>query len=179
MKRYLGSFNTLYSAIVSIVMIFLFLSLGIFIYLDDSSILGKSISIANFLGAFILVILIIRKRDILFCWGIFDEKGIVIRPLLKKSYRIDYSKCADVGIGIFYAGKGGNGGFAHRYIYLSYGYISNEHKCNINRLLPSNSCVKIGYNKKTYDYLVNVMPLIQSRMLTKDYNFMKERGFKN
>lgn len=55
------------------------------------------------------------------------------------------------------------------FIYLSDRKIDEKYKSNMNLMKPTDTCIKIGFRKKTYRYLSNVLPPKQLMMLEKSY----------
>lgn len=106
----------------------------------------------------------------IYSWCEFRKDSVIIRTLFQKKYQIDYEKCIDVGIGYYiHGGLVSNVGMRIMFIYLSYQKVAPKYKCQINSLKPTRTCIKIGFRKKTYQYLLNNLPQRQSKMLEISY----------
>lgn len=106
-----------------------------------------------------------------FSWGVFNEKGIQIKtPFSRKHIEIEYAKCKSIGIALYVHGvMNSDVGSKVKYIFFSYEPFNEEFRLNINQWQPSPTRIKVGFDKKLYDYLLTVLPEEQADCLKSDY----------
>lgn len=94
---------------------------------------------------------------------------------------MEYADCTDVGVGYYiHSVLNSNIGSKVTFIYLSYHKVDSKYKCQMNLLKPTRTCIKIGFRKKTYQYLLNNLPPKQRKMLERSYaNFQQQRAGDN
>lgn len=174
MKRYLGSRMDIYAAIVWPI-ISVGLPLTMIIIVLTTALTAASIGLA-LLMMICLVLFNLCGKQIwrqVYSWGEFQENGIVVKRLFSKQCRMEYQKCCDIGIGMYVHGiQNTNIGSREYYIYLSYDYVEEKHKTSINLLRQTDTCVKVGFDKTLYEYLLNVLPLKHATALRHDYEKM-------
>ena len=172
MKRYLGGAMGAYCAIMIIVLYFVIIIFTI-IDLLTPPISNSQIILAVF-GVVAVIIwgVFINKYAMQFySWGTFTNKGITIKSIFsKKCIEIEYAKCKSIGIGLYVHGvMGSDVGSKVKYIFFSYDEFEEPFRLNMNLWHPSETRIKVGYNKKLYDYLLTVLPEEQATVLKSDY----------
>lgn len=168
--RYIGNAITIFCAVMMIVFVVCPIIAIPFIFSSEVSISTIFISVCCALTSLLFVVYLRTVSNQLYTWCIFGKDGIIIRTLFQKKYRIDYTKCFDVGIGCYTHGVlNSNFGSKVPFIYLSYDRVDEKFKSQMNLLKPSKTCVKIGFHEKTYQFLLNCLPSKQAIMLQKSY----------
>lgn len=108
--------------------------------------------------------------------GIFEKDKVIVKCIFRKTYSISYDKFKDVGIGYYTHGVLNSSlGSNVSYIYFACGKLKDEQKYNINLLKPSKSFVKLGFSKKNYDDMIEVLPAELSDMLKDSYEELKSK----
>ncbi len=168
MKRYLGAYMNVYITVCSIALVLGTLGTGIFWLVAYGDITG---SVFLFVGSGVFLLPMIVYSEQMLAWVSLDESKLKITALFRKSHSIEYSKCVDVGIAYYFHGAINSSVIGSKvyYIYLSYTYLKPKYKNNINLAQPTKTFVKIGYSKKTYEYLMKVLPKRQAIMLCDSY----------
>jgi len=169
MKRYAGDYMTAYCGFV----LFVF-TIGPIVL--SCLLLAHDVSMREIFFSGMLVCLsclcgywMVHRSEMLYSWYEFREEGVVVKSLFKRSYFVLYSQCNIVGIGYYIHGTlNSNVGSKLYYIYLSNQLIDEKYRHHMNLLIPSKSCLKIGYNKKTYEFLIQHLPKSQAVSLEAD-----------
>ena len=169
MKRYAGDYMTAYVGFIlfvftigPIVLSFLLLAQGV--GLREILFSGMLVCLSCLCGYWM-----VHRSEMLYSWYEFREEGVVVKNLFKKSYLVLYSQCSTVGIGYYIHGiLNSNVGSKLYYIYLSNQLIDEKYRHHMNLLNPSKNCLKIGYNRKTYEYLLQHLSESQSISLKAD-----------
>ncbi len=111
----------------------------------------------------------IRHSDVVYSRYEFRQDAVVVRNLFKKTYSVPYSQLYNAGIGFYIHGiLGSRVGSKHYFIYLSHQPVEESLKCNINRLHPSETCIKVAFNRKLYEYLLTCLSKGQAWSVTAD-----------
>ena len=174
MRKYIGSYMTGYAAIVGTVFFTAPIFISFFVLRLEVTAETIAISIFCMVSSVILGICLYRVSDQLFAMARFDENCIVIEPLFKRAYKIEYAKCKCVGIGWYiHRGFHFKWGYKVCYLFLSYDMIDETYRHQMNYWLPSETGVKIEFNEVVYQYLVSVLPQKQANALQRDYRNMK------
>ena len=169
MKRYAGDYMTAYVGFTSILFI-----IGPVIFMIV--VLTAQVSVATIcLSGFCICcsvmwgMILVKYGAYVFSWCELSENEVIIKTWFKKPYIIRYDQCSDIGIGFYIHGVMNSSlGSKHYYIYLSYGRIDESLKSRINHLVSSKTCLKIGYNRKTYEYLLQHLPKSKAISLKAD-----------
>ena len=106
----------------------------------------------------------------LYSWGIFKKDGISIVSFLRCKTTILYKNCKSCGIGYYFHSVAGTDiGSRVCYIFFSYEPFDESYRIRMNMWKPSNTRIKIEFNKKTYSYLMSVLPDAYAKRLQSDY----------
>ena len=160
-KRYIGNRLTLYAAFIYI----LFLIFPIIIILTVTRLgMDTSSIFISFICIFVEIIFLFYGYKFslftqFFSWCVFDKSGVTVITCFKKKYKLYYSQCTDIGI-IRYKHSILNSSLGTKqfFICISEKRITQNYIEEANRLLPNKGTVKVSYNKKTKEYLLNVLP---------------------
>ena len=165
MKRYLGAYMNVFIAIACTLFFLCPLGVGIYLLIADRD---KAGAILFFSAAAMFFLFIVLLSNQIFAWGHFYQDKLKVSALFRKNFTVEYSKCVDVGIAHYFHGAHSSSIIGSRvfYIYLSYTYLEPKYKNNINMAQPTKTFVKIGYSRKTYEYLMKVLPERQAVMLS-------------
>ena len=171
MKKYLGGAIDIECALAPFILIANSSIFPILIFSRDFDFF--SIICALF-GISCVVISVRMIRDFsmqFYSWGVFDEKGVIVKSLVsKKQIEIEYAKCKSIGIGLYVHGVlGSDLGSKEKYIFFSYGDFREQFRLNINQWQPNETRIKVKYSKKLYDYLLTVLPEEHATALKSDY----------
>lgn len=173
MKRYLGSSITAYAAIAAPCLSVFCVAFGVFALTSEISFATCFLFVLSFLGGIIWVFYIKKVSPNLYSWGYFGKEKISVSNLFSKSYEIKYVKCKSVGIALYYHGfTNHTEGIPQYFIYFSYDRFDEKYKIAINHWCATDRRVKVGFDKKLYNYLCEILPDKQANMLRRDYQFM-------
>lgn len=166
MKMYLGSYIDLYCVCCLFVLLLLTLSFSIIVLMSEISFATLFILIMCIGTLLIYGYLFVRLNNQFLLWGVFNEKGIVVKTIFKKSVCFEYSKCKDIGLAyyvhhLWYSSVGSK----VKYIYLSYDIVDKKYLKQINKLKNNERFIKIRFCPKAYRYLKENMPYKQKSML--------------
>lgn len=170
MKRYLGSSIDAYVAILVPFFIFFPLLLGM-----NSLRIGVDAARIFLLAGCVLCTIIwvwyLKQIHIqLYSWGYFFDKSVQVKPLFAKSYIIEYAKCFGCGIGYYTHGfLNPQVGIKYYYIFLSYDKFDERYRTRINMWRPTKTQIKVKYSKTLYNFLIDVLPKTQAKVLEQDY----------
>lgn len=176
MKRILAPGMGIYIGIAAPVLCVVPIFLLIFVIKNET--VGNIIPIIIFsvLGFIVLCAYYISVMDQLYSYGIFNKDRVIVKCPLRKTYVIEYKDIKDVEIGYYFHGAYNTSlGSKVKYIYFAKRKLSEEQKSNLNLLKPSKSFIKIGYNQKTYNYLIDILPDELSDMLKESYEELKAK----
>lgn len=105
-----------------------------------------------------------------YTWYTFKADVVIIQTLFRKKKEVEYANFTDVGVGFYTHGiMNSNVGSKVWFIYLADHKIDSKYKYNMNLLKPSLGCLKVGFSKKTYRYLIEHLPEKQAKMLEISY----------
>ncbi len=169
MKRYAGDYMTAYCGFVLLVF-----TLGPIVF--SCYLLLPNIGYAQILFSFLCVVnsglcayWMISRSETMYCWYVFNEEGIVVKNIFKRTYLVSYSEFANVGIGYYIHGvMNSDIGSKMYYIFFSKQMIDDQYKSQINLVKPSKTFLKIGFNQKTYQYLVEHLSNSHVKLLSMD-----------
>lgn len=172
MKRYLGSFMTAYLAIgLPLLYIIMPLAFGAIFLMHPIEPVSIVISIFCVLCVIVGIIYMRKVSRQLYSWGTFDEEGISIVSFLVGKTTILYKNCKSCGIGYYFHNAVGTSlGSRVCYIFFSYEPFDESYRTRMNMWKPSETRIKIEFNKKTYNYLLSVLPDAYVRVLQRDYD---------
>lgn len=106
----------------------------------------------------------------LYSWGMFDKDGIRIVSLMRGKTTILYKNCKSCGIGYYFHSAAGTAiGSRVCYMFLSYEPFDESYRTRMNMWKPSDTRIKIEFNKKTYNYLMSVLPESHAKIMKRDY----------
>ena len=106
----------------------------------------------------------------LYSWGIFSKNGVKIRTLFSKNNLMMYENCHRCWIGFYTHGiLNSKTGSKVYFIFLSSDVFEESYRQKINLWKPSQTRIKVQFDKKLYDYLLAVLPKKQAKMLLGDY----------
>lgn len=155
MKKYAGDYMSVYVGISMILLTaapLLFAGWLLWQHIDTEEIVFAAMCL------FVSLLMgncMIRHSDVAYSWYEFQDGAVVVKNLFKKSYSIPYSRLYNTGIGFYIHGiLGSRVGSKHVYIYLSHQLVDESLKRNINRLHPSEFCIKVAFNRKLYEFLL-------------------------
>jgi len=112
---------------------------------------------------------IIKRNTIMYTWYEFRKDSVVVKNLFKKSDTVYFKELPIVGIAYYIHGiMGSSVGSRHCYIYMTNQRIDNKYKDHINLLVSSKTFLKIGFNQKTYAYLMEHLSNSQKLSLSAD-----------
>lgn len=170
MTRYLGSKIHAFAAFV--VPLFICAPLLFGVIALDSEISGATIFVA--VGCVSCSVVwgwyVTGIRDQLYSWGDFQSERVRVRTIFSKNRIIVYEQCKGCGIGYYTHGVlNSHAGTKIYFIFLSYDIFDESFRSAMNLWKPSPTRVKVAFSPKLYDYLLNVLPPKQVRMLQRDY----------
>lgn len=164
MKKYICGYETLVLVIFMSICCIGISGLGVyFLLMMETPDVSCVFALLLIGGAVYIEALLVHFSNIFLSWGTFLEKGIIVKSWFRPAFMIEYAKCCDVGIGMYVPPY--NAGVPNIFIYLSYDPVAKKYLHQINMLRPTERFIKIGYNKKMYNYLMSVLPKQQARML--------------
>lgn len=177
MRKYLGSKITAYAAIVSPLFVFGPPLFGFSMLSAGISGPAVLLAIAGIACAILWGKYIMDIRNQLYSWGDFQSEGVEIRTAFSKSITMLYKKCKGCGIGFYTHGiLNSKAGTRVYFIFLSYEAFDDSFRADINLWRPSQTRIKVEFNKKLYDYLLTVLPRAQALMLRLDYErYVKQK----
>ena len=170
MKKYLGSSIDAFSAIIAPSILF-----GFLFFVISSLITGIDtpriiLLICYILGVIVWVINLHRARIQLYSWGNFCDNCVQVKTLFTKPFSIIYKNCSGCGIGYYTHGVLiSQVGTKVYYIFLSYNKFDEKYRASINLWRPTKTQIKVRFNKKLYDYLIEVLPKTSAQALKYDY----------
>lgn len=172
MIRYLGSFMTAYCAIVlPLTSIIMPLALGAIFLTPPIEPVSIVISIFCVLCVIVGFINMRKVSRQLYSWGIFKKDGISIVSFLRCKTTILYKNCKSCGIGYYFHSVAGTDiGSRVCYIFFSYDPFEESYRTRMNMWKPTDTRIKIDFDKKTYNYLLSVLPDAYVRVLQRDYD---------
>lgn len=106
----------------------------------------------------------VKALEQFYTWIVLDESRILVKTLFKKSYCLEYGKCAQIGIG-GYIHHVYTVGTSVKFIYFSYDKIAENLKTRLNTVHPTKRFVKVAYSDKLYNYLMDILPQKQTAEL--------------
>lgn len=166
-KRYVGNYMTIFTAIALPIMLIILIALAyIFVLHIETMVLALlGLSVVGFLFYFIIV----KEVMQLYAWCEFTDTCVRLTTIFGKKYELKYDECKDIGVG-YYFHRALNSSLGSKVlcIYLSYEYIPKRFKTQMNQLHSSATCFKIGYSKKTLDFLLENLPQKQKQMLERN-----------
>ena len=171
LKKYLGSTITAYAAIMA-PLIGIGLPLGLGILGLSAEISGATVFLTIACGVCIVVYGLYIKSisNQLYSWGLFSSNGVKIRTLFSKNNWMMYENCISCGIGFYTHGVlNSKAGSKVYFIFLSSDVFEESYRQKINLWKPSQTRIKVQFDKKLYDYLLTVLPKKQAKMLLGDY----------
>ena len=171
LRKYLGSTITAYAAIIA-PLIGVCLPLGLGILGLSAEISGATVFLTIACGVCIVVYGLYIKSisNQLYSWGLFSSNGVKIRTLFSKNNWMMYENCISCGIGFYTHGVlNSKAGSKVYFIFLSSDVFEESYRQKINLWKPSQTRIKVQFDKKLYDYLLTVLPKKQAKMLLGDY----------
>lgn len=176
--KYIGNYLTFLVAFAYLLLILLPITFAVFILISQ---LNTATVFIAFMCVLLVIILIALGKKVsiisqLYTWYLIDKDGVIIKSLFSKKHKIHYSKCNDLGIVYYTHGiLNSHIGSKQLFIYLSYDMIPTRYKNAANYLIPTNTTVKISYNKSTFNYLTSVLPKKQKGILMNNsVNFLND-----
>lgn len=174
MKKYLGSKETAFAAIIAPLFIccpLLFAVSALRAKLSGATVL---LTLGCLACAFIWGLYIKRSRYTLYSWGHFRSGSIQITTIFSKPNVLIYEQCKGCGIGYYTHGiLNSKVGKTVYFIFFSADVFDEKFRSNINLWEQSPTRVKAEFNEKIYDYLISVLPRKQAQMLRRDYVMYK------
>lgn len=172
--RYLGSKFTAYAAFLAPCFSIIPIIIIIFVLKAELSISTIFLSFICISCSFLWTFFCWTRRNQLYSWGLFTDSAVYVSGLFQKRFSISYNCCQGCGIG-FYRHAFLNlencpFGSNCYFIFLSKNPFDEKFRNRINLWLPSSACLKVSFDKRLYDFLINKLPKKQSRMLELDYN---------
>ena len=179
MRKYLGSTITAYAAFVApLIGLGLPLILGILALSSEVSGVSFLLAAGCMAGMIVYGLYIKSISNQLYSWGDFSTDGVKIRTLFSKNTILMYEKCNSCGIGFYTHGiLNSKTGSKVYFIFLSYDVFKESFRQNMNLWKPSQTQIKIQFDKKLYDYLLTVLPKKQKKMLSQDYTKFLKSSF--
>lgn len=175
MKKYLGSVMTAYAAIVMPLLCLFPLILMVLALTSKISFATVFISIWCALGIIFFGIWLKQISFQLYSWGTFKKDRVVIKSIFRKKQEILYEKCRGCGIGFYVHGiLGSRAGSNIFFIYLSYDPFDEKYRAHMNKWAPTDTRIKVAFNCKLFDYLLEHLPYKQAKMLQRDYEKYKK-----
>jgi len=180
MKKYLGAPIDIYSVIICLFFIIIFISFPILISLlfKEISLLIISFTI-SIVGLITFIIILIKCCDQFFSWGLFNDSGIIVKNIFKGRRIIEYNNIVEIGVACF-AGNKDYGthigaGFIYTYIYFStFKHLSSRDRININKIKqtidPPEQIIKLHFTEKNYKYLIGILPSKLAKSLETSYH---------
>jgi hypothetical protein len=181
MKKYLGSYMTIYCGIAAVLIWILMLVFMIFLITSKNTTSddGANFVLVPLCAMFFCIFscCIFSIADQLFSYGIFEKDRVVVKCPFRKTYVIEYQNIKEVACGFYMHSvlNAGHIGSKVNYIYFAGRKLSDVQKTNLNMLKPSKSFIKFGYSEKTYNYLIETLPDNLSDMLQESYNGLKQQ----
>ncbi len=155
MKKYAGDYMSVYVGVSTILLTVAPLLFAGWLLWQHIGIGEIVLAIQCLVCSLLMGNCMIRHSDVAYSWYEFQDGAVVVKNLFKKSYSIPYSQLYNTGIGFYIHGiLGSRVGSKHIYIYLSHQLVDESLKCNINRLHPSKTCIKVAFNRKLYEFLL-------------------------
>ena len=174
MIKYLGSKVTMLGAIMAPVFILVPLLLGIGALCAEISVASGALFLGCLVCDVVWVLYIKNTANQLYSFGHFMSEGVQIITPFCKPQIIIYKKCFGCGIGYYTHGiLNSQVGSKIYFIFLSYNAFDEYYRSRINLWKPTNTQIKVEFNKKVYDYLLTVLPKTQARKLVRDYQNME------
>lgn len=179
MKKYLGSIMTAYAAILiplfGIGALIFGIVAGMSAFRKGQTGAGAFLLVLG-ISCFLLSIRSLRKeRSQLYSWGVFGEKGVLVKTLFKTASTLEYSKCRSCGIAMyrhaFMNSQNSPLGTDMYFIFLSLLPFSEKYRAQINLWRPTPEQIKVRFSEKLYTYLLLVLPAKQNKMLMNDYEY--------
>ena len=171
MKKYLGSRVTAFVAIIVPVFVIAPIILSVIVLCAKTSTETFLIATGGMFCSVIWGIYLGRIANQLYSWGQFETLCVCTRALFTKTNIIYYEKCKSCGIGFYIHGiLNSKAGTKCYFIFLSYDRFDENFRERINLWKPSDQRIKVAFNKKLYEYLIEMLPPKQAQMLLRDYN---------
>ena len=169
MKRYLGSKITAFSAVIAPCFVGVSIIFALIALSTEVSIATLFITLLCIACTIIWCIYIRSVSNQLYCWGYFDDSSIQVKRCMGEKYILEYTKCRAVGICMYTHGiLNSRFGTDIFFIFFSYGPFDEKYRFNLNLWRPSRTRVKVEFDWKLYNYLLDVLPERQARSLQHD-----------
>ena len=168
-KKYLGTWINAYCALVCIVLVFLSLTFAVLVLSAEIS--TSTVIIALWCLAFTCIIAYVayKNRYGLFAVGHFQNDGLLVKCLFSKDKFIPYCQFNYISMGMYiHRVLSTSLGSKLYYIILSCDGFDENLKLNINHWRASEKHIKVGHNKKLFNYLIAVLPKKHSLKLLED-----------
>ena len=173
MKKYLGSGMDAYAAVVMLIFSVFPIGFGILAISSERSVATFFLLALGFSCSVSCGFYIWSCRYQLLSWGDFREKAVCVHVLFREEFALDYDKCRGCGIGMyrhaFMNSQNSMLGSNVYFIFMSLDCFPEKYRTRINLWKPSKTQIKVGFSKKLYEYLMEVLPPKQSAMLRRDY----------
>ena len=171
MKRYVGAAINAYVGIALLLFVVGSLFCAVALVTMESADAGSVLCAFICLLAVIFWGLYARQCALqLYAWISLNQSSVRVKALLTKPFVIWYKDCKCIRIGYYTHGIANSSiGSKVYYIILSHSVLNERDLACINLWKPSKSGIKIGFNKKTYNYLLSVLPEKQRQLLFQDY----------
>lgn len=155
-------------AVMALVLCMLPIGLGIMALLSTVETTTIVLFIFGIFGSAVFCVALskVKIADQLYSWVVLNEQGICVKPLLKKNYFLEYSKCAEIEVA-GYVHHSYTVGSIVKYIYFSYDRIAQDKKTRLNTIHSTKRFVKVAYSDKLYNYLMETLPQRQAFILEK------------
>ena len=169
MKRYIGNYMSIYVVIAAMV-----IAIGAIVFAGillsaSVSVMTVILAVLCIIGAVLPCAMVLRRREDMAALCEISKEEIVVKPLMKASFCIVIDDCADIGIGYYHHGAHSTGvGADLCYFYFSREILSDAQKRQMNTFHSSPKGVKIAYNRKTFDYLLRILPKTKANRIKTD-----------
>ena len=114
-----------------------------------------------------------ENRNLCYAWGNFQQDAVYVKVLFDKVFPIYYDKCKSCGIAYYRHAYMNNPksifGSDFYFIFLSVDMFDEKYRYQINKMAPSKTQIKVGFNKELYEHLLIWLPKKQADMLQNDY----------
>lgn len=170
MKRYLGSKETAFSAVVTPIFVCFPIGLSAVLIWTEISAATIVLALGGVLCSLVWGVYLRKIVTQLYSWGDFQNNGVTVKTAFHQSANIAYVKCKSAGIGFYTHGIfNSKRGPKSWFVFLSYNVFDETYRENMNLWKPFHDGIKVRFDEKLYRYLLTVLPEKQSKMLRQDY----------
>ena len=170
MKKYSGSRINAFGVGIALLFAFGPIIFAVSLLLTDFSGAVLFLAIGCLACSLVWLLYLKQAANQLYAWSVFQREEILIKCLFSKDNVLPYSKCNGCGIGFYTHGiLNSKAGSKIYFIFFSCEPFEEFFRSRINLWKPSQSRVKVCFSPKLYNYLIEVLPAKQARMLKSDY----------